>query len=169
MAIGANSYGSVAGVGVLVPRWSGAAGDFADTTRPTATTVEGWIDEVSAILNSVLAQNGFTVPVTQSDALLMLGSFVNEEAAAIVEGINGAGRFGPTGKKPGKQGRFALMLADVEGFIGANARGLEQLGAARPNSITASIAYRSVDESGNATAPLFQREAFGNTFKDWDA
>jgi hypothetical protein len=168
MAIGANSYGSVTGVGALVPRWSGAATDFAATTRPTLAQVEGWIDQISAILNSILAQVGFTIPVSQATVKSALGFFVNEEVAAIVEGVNGSGRFGPTAKAMGKQGRFALILGDVEAFLEMNTVGFERLGAARNYSVAAGIGYRETNNAGDETTPIFSREGFGNRFTDWD-
>ena len=79
----------------------------------------------------MLAQNGFAVPVSQADAKLMLDYFVNEESAAIVEGINGSGRFGPSVKRKGASGRFALIVEDVQLFLETNAVGIERLGVPR--------------------------------------
>ncbi len=164
-----NSYGSLAGVGVLVPKWSGTAGDFADTTRPSDASVINWIDQISGLVNSILSQVGFEVPVDQNDVVLQLRFFVEQEVAAIVEGINGFGRFGPQAKSGGKKGRFALLVEDVESFIMANATGFERLGASREYDEAESIGYRGTDASGDETFPIFQREAFGNAFDNWDA
>ncbi|MCC6192062.1 MAG: hypothetical protein IT318_23785 [Anaerolineales bacterium] len=163
-----NSYGSTAGVANLVPRWAGTAGDFTPATRPTIVYVESLIDSVSAMLNAMLAEAGFTVPVTAQTAVLVLDLFVNEEVAAICDGINGSGRFGPTTKNGGGKGRFALLLDDVKNFVTGQAVGFERLGAVRAYSITSGIGYRSTDERGNAVAPIFQRDAFANVFQDWD-
>ena len=168
MAIGANSYGDILEVAALVPRWAGASGEFDEGTRPTQRQVESIIDQVSGVVNSILAQNGFAIPVSQADAKLMLDFFVNEEVAAIVAGINGSGRFGPTSKAPGKDGRFAVILSDVQAFIAASAVGIERLGATRTYDALAGLKYRDTDESGAATFPLFQRRGFGNTDTDWD-
>ena len=169
MALLANSYGDTGEVAALTPRNARAAGIFDLTTRPSIAQVEGLCDQVSALVNSILAQNGFAIPVTDTDAVLMLDYFVNEEVAAIVEGINGSGRFGPTAKRGGARGRFALVVEDVQSFIEGNAVGLERLGATRSSDPIAGISYRATDEGGNAVAPIFERDAFGNTFKEWDS
>jgi hypothetical protein len=170
MALGANSYGDTTEIAALVPRHTDPGAElFTATTHPTLTQVETWTDQISAIVNSILAQNGFsTLPVTQADAKLMLDYFVNEEVAAICEGVNGSGRFGPTAKRGGSKGRFAVIIEDVQNFIEANAVGIERLGVPRPSDPFAGIAYRDTDEGGDDTAPIFQRGAFGNVFKDWD-
>jgi hypothetical protein len=97
-----------------------------------------------------------------------LDHFVNEEVASLAEGVNGSGRFGPTSKSVGRQGRFALMLEDVKNFVEANKAGFERLGAVRIYDATSSIAYRDTDESGEAVAPLFERRAFGDLTREWD-
>ncbi len=155
MAIGANSYGATGDVAILVPRYATAGVVFDGTTRPTLTAVEKQIDQVSGLCNSMLAQAGFKTPVSQADAKLALDIFVNEEVAAIVEGINGSGRFGPTTKEPGRS-RFAIILDDLKDFIQANAGGFENLGAERSKS-TLSIGYSDADYE-----PLFTRDQYGN-------
>jgi len=55
MAIDDNSYGDLASIGALVPRYANASGTFDTTTRPTGSTVETQIDQVSSIINSLLA------------------------------------------------------------------------------------------------------------------
>ena len=167
MTVLANSYGSAAGVAVLVPRHNNGAGTFDANTNPTITTTETLIDQVSATINAILSQQGFAIPVSQTDAALMLTGFVNQEVAALVEGINGIGRFGPTAKTPGK-GRFGLLFEDIRDFVESIATGLEFLGATRTYSIMDGIAYRDTDNSGAEISPIFQREAFGNVFKEWD-
>lgn len=169
MAIGANSYGTAAGIGGLTPRYANTGGTFDTSTRPTLAQVEASIDQVSGIVNSYLAQAGFTVPVTQADVKLALTLFVQEEVAAIVEGINGSGRFGPTTSAPGKRGRFAVLTEDARAFIEGQAFGFELLGAARKSGIADGIAFRETDQSGNAVAPIFERKAFGNDFTEWDS
>ena len=139
----------------LVPRYATTGGVFDTTTRPTLATVETQINQVSGLCNSMLAQAGFKTPITQADAKLALDIFVNEEVAAIVEGINGSGRFGPTTKDPGKS-RFAIILDDLQSFIQSNAVGFENLGAERSKD-TVSIGYSDTEYE-----PLFTRDQYGN-------
>src|SRR3972149_2434748 len=164
MTLDANSYGSIAGVQALVPNYNLTSG-----TRPTIAQAESWIDSISGILNSILAEAGFTVPVTDDDVKDALDFFINQEVASICEGVNGSGRFGPTSKAVGKQGRFSLMLEDVKAFVEGNKAGFERLGAERSYDVTSSIAYRDTDESGEAVVPLFERKAFRNLDREWDS
>lgn len=164
-----NSYGDLEGVGALTPKFSGTESDFADTTRPTDVFVIKFIDQVSSLCNSILARFGFAIPASQPDVVQQMAFFVEQEVAAIVEGLNGFGRFGPSAKKGGAKGRFALLVEDVEAFIEANAIGFERLGEARAEAQASGIAFRDTDASGDPVFPIFQREGFGNTFEDWDA
>lgn len=171
MAVGANSYGSAAGVAVLVPRYANGTGTFATGDRPALASVEALIDQVSGLLNSILAQNGFTIPVSNTLApsvVLALTIFVNEEVAAIAEGINGSGRFGPTTKQPNKS-RFRIILDDIQDFILMNADGFERLGAVRSQSAVGTIGFRDHDQAGDVIVPLFERKAFGNVVQEWDS
>lgn len=169
MTISANSYGDTAEVAALVPRYVNSNGEFDAVTRPKLAEVESIIDQLSGIVNAMLAEAGFTIPVSQADAKLAIDLFVNQEAAAICEGVNGYGRFGPTQGKGTQRGRWALMTDDVEKFIKTYMAGLERLGAARTYSQTAGLAYRDTDERGNETFPIFQRSGFGNAFTNWDS
>lgn len=167
MAIGANSYGDTTEVAHLVPMFTDSSTKlFTTTTRPTLARVESFVDEVSAIVNAALAQNGFAIPVTQADAVKALSLFVNAEAASLVEGVNGSGRFGPNAKQPGS--RWKLLYTDVQDFIAAVAYGLEAMGATRANSVTAGLAFREYDNDGKPSFPLFSRSDYGLTFTDFD-
>jgi hypothetical protein len=169
MALGANSYGDTAEIAELVPRHATPVGTFDATTRPSLTQLESNVDQLSAMLNTMLAEAGFDIPVTQADAKLTLDLFVNQEAAALVEGINGYGRFGPTQGKGTPRGRFALMMDDVQAFIIANMAGFERLGAARDYSQVGGLGYRGTDESGNEIFPMFQRDSHGDNWPNWDS
>ena len=169
MPIGANSYGSTAGVAALTPRYAHSSGVYDATTRPTITQVESFIDQVSSLLNVMLAREGFIIPVTNANVVLMLAMFTNEEVAQICEGINGSGRFGPGQKQIGRS-RYQLITADVQDFIETSKAGIEAIGAtqAAGQSDMGAVGYRDTDERGNPTSPIFQRSGFGNTFTDWD-
>jgi hypothetical protein len=167
MPILPNSYGTAAGVAALRPIYT-KAGAFDTTTNPALATVENLVDQVSAMLNSMLSSAGFTVPVTQSDAVLMLTMFVEAEVADVVDGIRGVGKFGPADKKTAGTSRFTLLLDDVSAFVKGNKIGLQRMGVPMPNSIFSEIATRSTDNAGDATDPIFQRKAFGNVFDNWD-
>jgi hypothetical protein len=180
MSIGINSYGTTSDVAALVPRYANVASppDFDTSTRPTLAQLENQVNQVSALLNALLAEAGFAIPVTQADARLALAYFVEEETAAIAEGINGSGRFGPTSKAMGAKGRFALLMQDAQAFIGSNKAGFERLGAARAFAATAGLGFRGTDNRGNDVHPMVSREQYthqggvgggpSNAMPDWD-
>ncbi len=69
MSILDTSYGSIEEVAALVKRYTSsgvfvAAAD-ASATRPTLEDVERFIDRISGLINTDLAQAGFNIPVTQ--------------------------------------------------------------------------------------------------------
>ncbi len=164
------SYGTIDGIAALVPRHVNVGGTFDATTRPTRDQLVGIVDQVSGVLDAILAQNGFVTPVTGPErALRMLAFFVHEECADIVAGINGSGRFGPNSKQAGGRSRSSIILNDVRQFVESQAVGLEAIGAARERDAVGGVAFRDVDERGNPTFPLFQRAAFGAQFEDWDS
>jgi len=169
MAIGANSYGTTEEVAALVPRYAKAGGaDFATVTNPTLARVEKLIDRVSAQVNAYLSTLGFSIPVSQADSKLVLDNIVVEIVTAMVEGIRGTGRYAPGSKAIAKRGLGATVSEEIRMFLDDIAPGIEELGATRDNSILSRIGYRGTDASGDEIAPLFQREAHGATFKDWD-
>lgn len=166
MTVNANSYGTADEVAALTPQFA-TGGNFTTTTRPPVANVENWIDQVSSLLNTILAQEGFSIPVSQADAKRMLDLFVTQEVAAIVEGVNGRGRFGPSARG-GSGSRFHMVMSDVRSFVAEFSVGLEELGVTRTTTQAENIAYRNLDESGEAVTPIFQRKGFGDHRIEWD-
>lgn len=72
------SYGSTAGVSAIVP----ALGTLDGSSTPTATQVEGWLNEAYAKINAALSAAGYSVPVTAAEALPLLRSLENLYGAA---------------------------------------------------------------------------------------
>jgi hypothetical protein len=110
-------YGSPAQVAVFVPRYADKFGKFTQSTRPTLAQVELWLEQVSGVLNAYLASKGWATPVTDTDLAASLALFTSEEVAAMVEGANGSGRFGPTSPDQSGQSRFAIIRMDVMEYI----------------------------------------------------
>jgi len=170
MTLGANSYGDTGEIAKLVPKYANTSYLFDTTTRPTLLTIESETDQISAAVNLMLLQEGFDIPVSQATAKLMLDGFVNKMVAEIAHGVNGAGRFGALSQsKKGAKGAYLMILEDTQLFIKQNAIGFERLGVPRPNRISTQIGYRDTDLSGSTSSvPLFEREAFGEVYKEWD-
>jgi len=169
MTIGDNSYGTVAEVGALVPLYATATGTTFDaTTRPTITQVEGMIDRVSGIVNVVLAEEGFDIPVTQADAKLALDDFVVMHVAHLAAYANGAGPFVSGADEMRYTTPTRVIMRDAEIFIKDRAKGFELLGATRTYKMTYGLEYRDVDDAGDDIEPVFQRKMMGNAVVDWD-
>lgn len=166
MTTGANSYGSAAGVASYVPRYANGSATFDTNTRPKLPQVDSFIDQISSLVNTILASNGFAIPITQADAISAITIFIEQEVAAIAEGINGSGRFGPTTKTPSRS-RFQIIMEDISAFILEHADGFENLGAQRDQPTGTEILTRTVDPAGQESYPIFQRGAFGNVFENW--
>ena len=163
-----NSYGSITETGALVRRWSGSAFDFNSGGFPDQTQIVSEMDQISAMVNICLAENGFSIPVTDAEVVLMLDGFVNKMSAEIANGMHGAGRFGPTSGKKDTRGKWLMIMEDAKDFISMNAVGMERLGATRTFTVMSDVSYRSVDGSGDATHPIFQREQYGEGYDDSD-
>ncbi len=166
MTVATNSYGSASGVASYVPRYANGSATFDTNTRPKLVQVENFLDQISSLVNTILASNGFHIPVTQADAKLAITIFIEQEVAAIAEGINGSGRFGPTTKTPNRS-RFQIIMEDIDAFILEHADGFENLGAQRDQPTGMEILTRGVDAAGKESFPIFQRGAFGNVFENW--
>lgn len=167
MAIGSNSYGSVAEVEALVGRYTDD-GKFTASTRPTLTQAEKFIDRVSAIVNVLLAEQGFSIAVTQADAKLALDDFVVEQTVQLCHGANGAGMFAPGSEELRGRTPFRVIMGEAEKFIEKHAVGFELLGATRTYKLTYALACRTQDDAGDDIEPIFQRKMMGNTIIDWD-
>lgn len=171
MTVGANSYGSAAGVAAYTRTYmSGAAvaGVYDTLTNPTLAQVESWIDEVSAVANTGLRAAGFSVPMTQADSVAALRGMVQQQVAELVAYSRGVGRFFSDRAQNSSLSAFGTLRKEMLDFISQNADGWEALGASRAASERNEIGFRDTDEAGDPTAPIFQRKGFGNTFQDWD-
>ena len=121
------SYGSAAGVAALSPMWTDS-GSFTASTNPTLTQVNTWIGEVSKMLDSVLADEGFTTPVTDTDVTPMLDLLVNGFVTDLVNYSRKSGRF--YSKKQLDEGASPFMTIDkeVHEWVARKAIGLQALG-----------------------------------------
>lgn len=168
MTVGANSYGTAAGVAAFTNRWT-ASGSYTTSTRPTLAQVEAWIDQVSATLNVALAGAGFSIPVTNADAKLSLIAVVEAAVADLCHAANSSGRFFTDRALERGVSPIRTIRQEMSMWVEEQADGLEMLGATRTRNAMASILYRDSDESGDSTFPIFQRKGFSNSFTDWDS
>ncbi len=165
MSVGANSYGQASDVAALTPRFA-SAGSYSASTRPTLAQVEAWIDQVSAVLNVLLAEQNFKIPATQADVVLLLKQFVVTQVADLANYANSAGRF--FSDKNLTTGPWQAIQKEAADFIAKHAEGLQNLGATRSVAGLDALDFRSTDDSGAEIEPMFARKQFGTTNTDWD-
>jgi len=170
MAVGANSYGTAADVAALADLYTNDLGAFGVTTIPTLAHVENWIDQISGIMNTALAGQGFDVPVTQSDAVLAIESFIVEAVVDLTHAANSSGRYFTAQALERGISAMASIRKQILDWVSMFAEGLESLGAERTGETGGGeILFRDVDTQGDEITPIFQRKSHGNVFQDWDA
>lgn len=168
MAVGANSYGTADNVAAITLRYTAGGLYNQYGTNPKLSTVESWIDQISATLNVALAAAGFRIPITQADAVLALTGVVVPAVADLCHAANSAGRFFTDRALERGVSPMVTIRKELSAWVEEQADGLELLGATRTRPTTAGVLYRDQDEGGNDTFPIFQRDGFENTFTDWD-
>ena len=161
MAIGANSYGSVSGVAAFCTVYT-ASGSFTTATIPTLANVESMIDQTSALLNTSLAAQGFSVPIAQADAKLACDSIVNQLVSDLAHAANSAGRFFSERSLTGGLSIWAQVRKEIDEWVSMSTTGLSALGASRRVSSALSVGYRATDDNGNTVSPLFDRDQYGS-------
>jgi hypothetical protein len=153
------SYGSVAGVEAYVRHIAGAA--FSVSTKPTLTEVQAFLDQRSAILDGWLAQQGYAVPVTQANALLVLANFANAGAACDVELTQRAAGYSPDDQNR-RENKFCAQFMKAEAYIESGALaalGVPTVGAPGP---LAGLSVGGVTSGGLRLRPVFKRTSLGN-------
>lgn len=86
------SYGTASGVGAMNALWSDS-GSFTAATTPTSAQVNGWLDNVSAMVDTALADEGFTVPVVLAAVVKELDLLVEGIVSDLVDAAHRTGRF----------------------------------------------------------------------------
>lgn len=160
------AYGSVGEVEALRQRYTDA-GSFDAGTIPTSTEVSAFLDSVSSILDGYLAVEGFSTPVTSPASVVKaLDLIAVAYATELVDNANGAGRFNDEDRNLGNP--YLVFSKELRDWVGYMAPGWERLEAERSQSATAGIGSRETDESGDTVHPIFQREGFGESYRNWD-
>jgi hypothetical protein len=163
-----NSYGSLAGVANYATAYC-PTGTFTPTTVPTDAAVGAWLDQISAMLNGVAAGFGFVIPITQADVKNAVTGTVEQITADLVLAANNAGRFVNPTTNQVNVSPWSIIRKELYTWFQTASAGFEAMGAARTQATEETAwGFRDTDESGNPTAPIFQRGGFGNQFEDWD-
>lgn len=171
----ADSYGTPEGVAALAPLTVHKSGEYIDADiytendviNPSLSTVVDWIDKVSAMLNIALRNVGFKPPLTGSESLLAAASIVEEIVSDLARYVNQKGRFFSDKFQESGESMWRTIREDLEAWVELYAPGLEAEGNDR-SGLSIKIGVRSHDEQGNEMFPIFQRDAFGNRFENWN-
>lgn len=170
MTVLSRSYGTAAGVSVRCGQYVDAVlNTFTTSTHPTLAQVETFINQVSGLMNTALSKAGFTVPVTQADAVQAITGIVEEYAADLVLATGMQGRFYSESFQRSGKSRITVMADEINAWAEAAAPGLAELGVPQGDTNVYAIGYREHDDAGEDVIPLFQRKAFGEATKDWDS
>lgn len=169
--VAVDSYGTPEGVAALAMTWTSDgewldATIYVDATNPSLETVITWIDQVSAMLNTALENQGFQTPLTVPRSILAASHIVEGIVSDLARYVNQKGRFFSDKFAASGVSLWQTIRNDLKEWALEYAPGLESDGNPRPNT-SIKIGVRSHDENGNEMFPIFQRDAFGNRFTDW--
>lgn len=172
MAIRDDSYGSVAEVQAYTAHLLDGESAFNSTTRPTSTQVEKFIDRASSYVNLALETHGFTSPLTNSTAVLMMDDWVVNKATEFVELTQrGAGYSGEEGSRTGA---FANLAGEASRFVKENELGLKRIGATVGHRKSEGLAFTGLDDqderddpdNADLEQPMFRRGQFSAVDND---
>lgn len=168
MSIRTDSYASAAEVQAFTQHLLSGQSAFNDTTQPTLTQVEKFIDRVSAILNLALANAGFDVPVVSEIGKLACDDWVTARATEYVE-LTRRG----VGYSEGEGSRvtsFRNLQKSAKEFVEENRIGFVQLGVTVSSQLSDGLAFTGLDADDERSDPddtaLEQPKFTRHTFDD---
>lgn len=160
MAINANSYGSVAEVVPYTRIYLKGNATFTTDTRPTMTEVETAIDRASGVLNTALANEGLSTPVSQADAKRACDQWVVEQVVKMVAAY---------GAQPEEMAYWlSSMYENAAAFVTDNVTGFKNLGVTAQDESSAALTFtgetvqadRADPDDTSIEQPSFTRRQF---------
>lgn len=149
-------YGSVAGVAAYVRHMQ-----FDASGNPTTSDVEGFLAQQSAVLNGWLAREGYTTPVTQADAVLVLARFANLGAAGLCELTQRSAGY-TVDNDDAREAQFLKQFGQAEAYIKSGALAALGVAQARSPQPFYGLSVGGRTNSGGYLQPIFTRTSFGN-------
>jgi hypothetical protein len=169
MTLRTDSYGSVAEVMAYTRHLLDGASAFDTNTRPTLAEVEKFIDRASGTLNVALRTFGFSTPVTNTTAVLLLSDWTVMKAAEYVEVTQrGVGFSGEEGS------RRLVKIPDANEFVQKNSLGLKRLGLTVSQQASDGLQFTGLDarhdrsdpSDASLEQPKFRRSLFNAAVDD---
>lgn len=149
-------YCSMQDVASLAKMWT-TDGIFTENTNPMASEVESWIEQVSAMVDLALAQEGFAVPMTNTSALASIKPTVSAIVSDLCHAANSSGRFFTQAALERGTSPMFVIRREINDWVSLMASGFEQLGASRQAALQDTIGYSEYDSSGTKVEPMFTR------------
>jgi hypothetical protein len=137
--------------------------DTSEVTNPSLEEVNSWLTDISHSMDVALDGQGFVTPITAPEkAVRMITTIVQQYVADLVKYANDTGRFRSEAAQ-----RFGIepmiqLSKDINNWANTNAGALEAAGAARTD------AQPGTTIGTKENYPIFQRNAFGNKFDNWN-
>ncbi len=131
------AYGTAAGVASYARTWT-RGGSFYDAeagppvvapTKPTLTEVERWLTQISAMVDTALQNEGFTIPITATNSLNAITMKVETLVSDLVAYANGMGRLYTDSAL--QRGSMNLLNKEIMDWVKGQATGLENDGVPR--------------------------------------
>lgn len=153
MAIRTDSYSSANEVTALTRHLLRGQTSFNSTTRPTLTELEKFIDRASGVLNVAIAQRGFlpAAVLANSTAKLMCDDWVTTQAAKMTEITQRGAGYGD--QQGSRTAVFTNMYKSAQDFIDANKLGMQRLGIAQQNPLSAGLTFTGLTDQADRTDP----------------
>ena len=175
MTLRDDSYGTVVEVTAFTRLLLDGAAAFNSTTVPTITQIEKFIDRASAYVNIALNTHGFTTPVTNSTAVLMLDDWVVAEASMYTELTQRGAGFND--KEGSRTSSFKSLGNSAMECVEVNALGLKRLGVTVGHRLSDGLAFTALDDQDERSdpndstleQPVFTRGLFGASSNDADS
>lgn len=121
------AYGTAAGVAALDKLYTGG-GTYTTTSSPTLAQVNEWLDEISNMLDTALANEGFQVPVTVAGVTSEFRMIVQGIVKDLVNASHSAGRFFTEKALESNQSWMTTIRKELVDYVTANAVGFENRG-----------------------------------------
>lgn len=124
------AYGTAAGVASLDSLWT-VGGAYTTGSKPTLAQVESWLTQVSNMLDTAMANEGFAVPVIVSGVTSEFALLVEGLVKDLVNANHSAGRFFTERSLENSKSWMAQIRQELVDYVIANATGFENRGVAK--------------------------------------
>ena len=175
MALRDDSYGTIAEVLAFTTHLlDGKGSTFNSTTRPTEAQIEKFIDRTSSYVNIALNTHGFTTPVDNSTAVLMLDDWVVGKATMYTELTQRGAGFNE--EEGSRTSSFKTISNEAMEFVEENVLGFKRLGVTVGHAMSAGLAFTALDDQdqradpddSSLEQPMFTRGLFSSVSNDAD-